>query len=270
MQSCPACQKHLPSRDRFCAYCGAKLPRALPLVGWGPGQARVNPPVSQATRGGWLLRNRLGAMAAVGGLLGAGVGGVLGQAFGNGVLGALVGGVGVGVAAAVGEGAAGPLPDERGAERFGAVLGGLGGLLALPVGVLVVASVVALAGGWAALATFAGEVRQNFNAGLVAPLAGALVGTVTGALAGYYLGLSGYRLGRRGAIAGAALAWTLAAVLAGLVAADQAAQSPVAAGVARGQAAALGIVVQVGGGAALLAAGRRWLGRLRGWWAGRP
>jgi hypothetical protein len=170
----------------------------------------------------------------------------------------------------VGEGAAGPLPDRRSAERFGAVLGGLGGLLGLGVGIVVAAGVMALAAGWDGVVAYAALLGGDVLQALLGPIVGALVGTVTGALAGYYLGVSGYRLGRRGAIVGAALAWTLAAVLAGLVTADQVAQGEMAVGAARGPAAALGIALQVGGGAAVLAAGRRWLGRLRGWWVGRP
>ena len=269
MHTCPNCKKTLPIRDGFCVYCGTALPRALPWQGWLPARAQAGasrPAAAVGGPAGWLARNRFRTMAVVGGLLGAGVGGILGQAFGNGWLGALVGGVGVGVAAAVGEGAAGPLPDRRSAERFGAVLGGLGGLLGLGVGVLVAAGVMGLATGWDGVVAYAALLGDDLSQALLGPIVGALVGTVTGALAGYYLSVSGYRLGRRGAIAGAALAWTLAAVLAGLVTADQVAQSEAAAGVARGPAAALGIALQVGGGAALLAAGRRWLGRLRGWW----
>jgi hypothetical protein len=209
-------------------------------------------------------------MGVVGGALGLGVGGVLGQAFGNGILGALVGALGAGVAAAVGEGAAGPLPDRRSAERFGALLGALGGALGLLVGVIVAGAVLGLAGGWAGVGAYFAQLVGDLSQALLGPLSGALVGSVTGALAGYYLGVTGYRLGRRGAIVGASLAWTLAAVLAGLVTADLVAQTEAAAGVGRGQAAALGILLQVGGGAALLAAGRRWLERLRGWWVRRP
>jgi hypothetical protein len=276
MQTCPTCKKVIPARDRYCVYCGSQLPRALPLLGWGPGQARVagapQPSLAEAIRAPrtWLGRNRLGTMAVIGGLLGAGVGGVLGQAFGNVWLGGLAGAAGAGAATAVGEGVAGPLPDRRSAERFGLVIGALGGLLALPVGVIVTLGVLMLSMGWAGLSAYFTQLTTDLTAALTPTIAGTIVGTVTGALAGYYLALTGYRLGRRGAIAGAALAWTLAAVLAGLVTADQAAQSELVVDMARSQAAALGILLQVGGGAALLALMRGWLGRLRRWWVGRP
>lgn len=272
MVDCPACRKHLPSGVRFCAYCGTAVPFHLPWpvrrparpvpVASGPAPRPLPAPARP-----WGLRQSQWLMGAAGGLLGAGVGGLLGVILGEGWVGAVIGGLGVGAGALLGEGLAGPIPDRRSAERFGILLGGLGGVLALQVGVLVVLLVTAWTGGWEGLRTLWALLRANFNLAFMGPAVGALAGTGLGALSGYYLGRGGYNLGRRGAIAGAALAWMLAAALAGFITGDYIGQTL---GAARVEAALVGIVVQVGGGALLLAAVRRGLGRWRNWWVRRP
>jgi hypothetical protein len=206
-------------------------------------------------------------MGAVGVLLGAGAGGLLGLALGQPAMGAVIGGAGAGSSALLGEALAGPIPDRRSAERFGLFLGAVGGLLALPVGLLGVGTVAAWTGGWDGLRTLWALMRVNLNLVLVGPAVGALAGTGAGALSGYYLGGAGYNLGRRGTIAAAALAWTVAAVLAGLLTGDYAGQTL---GAGRVEAALVGVVVQVGGGVLLLAAVRRAVGRWRNWWVRRP
>jgi hypothetical protein len=206
-------------------------------------------------------------MGAAGGLIGAGAGGFLGLVAGEPSFGAVLGALGVGTSALLGEGFAGPIPDRRSAGRFGVVLGALGGLLALPAGLLVMLVVTAWAGGWEGLGTFWALLRANLNLALTWPALGALAGTGLGALSGYYLGRAGYTLGRRGAIAGAAVAWTLGAVLAGVLIGDFAGQTM---GAPRLDAALLGSVVQFAGGALLLAGLRRFFGRWRNWWVRRP
>ncbi|MCC6192185.1 MAG: hypothetical protein IT318_24405 [Anaerolineales bacterium] len=215
----------------------------------------------------WQMRRPQWLLGAAGALLGAGAGLLLGLALGQAAFGSLVGALGAGASALLGETVAGPIPDRRGAERFGLAMGGLGGLLALPVGLLVVLVVTGWIGGWEGFRTLWALLRADPNLGVLGLAAGALAGTVAGALSGYYLGGAGYRLGRRGAIAGAALAWTLAAILAGFITGDYASKTL---GVARVDAALLGGFVQVAGGTLLLAALRRAVGRWRNLWVRRP
>lgn len=269
MIDCPSCRKHLPAGVRFCAYCGAAVPFHWPWA--GRHMARSAPKALAPTRPRlaplWQVRRPQWLLGAAGALLGAVAGGLLGLALGQAAFGSLAGALGVGASALLGETVAGPIPDRRGAERFGLALGGLGGLLALPVGLLVVLAVTGWTGGWDGFRTLWALLRADPNLGLLGLAAGALAGTGTGALSGYYLGGAGYRLGRRGAIVGAALAWTLAAILAGLITGDYASK---ALGAARVDAALLGGFIQVAGGALLLAALRRAVGRWRNLWMRRP
>lgn len=266
MITCANCHKNLPAGDRFCAYCGTRQPFRLPWLGRAPAWASGTRPSAASWRLGRPIPRHL-VMAALGGGLGVLGGAGLGVLLGSGPLGAMLGGLGVGAAAAVAELTAGPIPDVNGAQRFGLVVGVLGGLLALPGGLLVVAAVMVANQGLDGLVFLRGLMQVNFTYGVLGTLVGAAVGTVAGGLLGYYLGLGGYRLGRRGALLGAALAWTLAAGVAGAIAGDYAAQII---GVERWPAARLGVVIQIVAGGVLLYALRPALARLRWWWARKP
>ena len=260
MVTCANCHKLLPGGDRYCAYCGTKQPIYIPYIGrmrWrgGPGGAPNRPLARQWITGG--LAAALGAGA------GAAAGLALGQVWVCGVLGAL----GAGGVAAVADLTAGAIPDRGTAQRFGLALGLTAGLLALPLGVLVLTVVVVASQGLDGLAFVRGLMQVKFSYGVLGTLIGTAVALVAGAAGGYYAGQGGYTFGRRGALLGAALAWAVAAGLAGLIAGDYAAQII---GVERLPAARLGLGVELVAGALLLAALRPALARLKWWWARRP
>ncbi|MCC7359686.1 MAG: zinc ribbon domain-containing protein [Anaerolineales bacterium] len=260
MVSCATCHKVLPPADRFCAYCGTRQPfrwpwaarRGLPAgLGWVRGQ-----PLPRT----WITG---GLGAALGAGLGAAVGLALGSLWLMGVFGAL----GLGAAAALADLTAGAIPDRATAQRFGLAWGLTAGLLALPLGVLVLAVVVMADQGLAGLAFVRGLMQVKFSYGVLGTLIATAVGLAVGAAGGYYAGQGGYALGRRGALLGAALAWVVAAGLAGLIAGDYAAQII---GLDRLPAARLGLGVEIVVGALLLAGLRPALARLKWWWGRRP
>ena len=139
MISCTNCHKNLPAGDRFCAYCGTRQPWQLPLFG------RRLPTVPRP--GGALGRwtpPRQWVTAGLGGLLGAAAGAGLGLALGQVWLGGVMGALGVGAAEAVADLTAGAIPDQAAAQRFGLVFGACAGLLALPLGLVVLALVLGI------------------------------------------------------------------------------------------------------------------------------
>ncbi len=263
MITCANCHKHLPAGDHFCAYCGTRQPWRLP---WFAGRGL---PVGQrpAFAAGWRTPPRQWVTAALGGALGATAGAAVGALLGELWLGLTMGALGVGAAAAVADLTAGAIPDQAAAQRFGLVMGATAGLLALPLGLLVLALVLGVNQGWEGLVFLRGLMQVKFSYGVLGTLIGTVVATIGGGGLGYYLGRAGYDLGRGGALLGAALAWTVAAGAAGLIAGDYAGQII---GVERLGAARLGVMVQIGVGALLLAALRPALGRLRWWWGRRP
>jgi hypothetical protein len=263
MVTCENCHKHLPAADRFCVYCGTRQPFRLPWL--GRRRVPTGPPVPVWRRALHLSRYVL--TAGLGGALGLVLGAVLGVALGSILVGGLMGGLGVAAAGFVAEQVAGPIPDRAAAQRFGLVLGVTSGLLALPLGLLVLAAVLVANQGMDGLVFLRGLMQVKFTYGLLGTVVGTAVGTLAGAVLGYYLGRTGYRLGRRGALLGAAVAWSVAAGLAGSFAGDYAGQII---GVDRMPAARLGVVVQILVGALLLALVRPALGRLRWWWVRRP
>jgi hypothetical protein len=250
MLQCPTCHKTLPYGDRYCAYCGAALARRLPFG------LRLSLPNLYIPRRQWM-------MAAGGAALGGMSGGLLGLMLGAAFVGFWVGAIGLGAGAMLGEAVAGAIPDRRSAERFGLIIGGLGGLLALVGGTLIAALFSLTDGDPAGVVEFFGLL----TAGLPGTLASAIVGVGAGVLAGRYFGAGGYLFGRRGAIVGAAAAWTLAGVLAGVVSGDYAGQIT---GADRVASATLGAVVQVLVGALLLFGLQGLVRRWRNWWARRP
>lgn len=252
MQPCPRCSKQLPSSVRFCAYCGADLPRRP----WRAWLDTLTLPAS--------ARPAI-ALGAAGALMGAGVGGLLGQLLGDPSagdvwLGGLVGAAGMGIASAWGDTlAAGHLDRDR-ARRFGQVFGGAGGALAFIGGVVVVMLILWQAGQAAGLQPALAFVAAHFRAGLYLAFGGGFLGAATGILAGRFAARVGYQLlQRRGAIIGAALAWTLGSIIGGLFVGNRAATlvggDPVA-------GALLGMVLQVGLGALVLTQAQR---LARGW-----
>ncbi len=263
MNTCANCQKHLPPGDRFCAYCGTRQPWRL-LPWFGRSGVPAAPPAFVA---GWRTPPRQWVTAGLGAALGAAAGAVLGVALGQLWLGVALGALGVGAAAALADLTAGAIPDQAGAQRFGLVLGATAGLLALPLGLLVLAVVVVAEQGLAGLTFVRGLMQVEFSYGVLGTAIGSVVGGLGGGGLGAYFGRTGYDLGRRGALLGAALAWTVAAGAAGLIAGDYAGQII---GVDRLPAARVGLVVHIALGALLLAALRPALGRLRWWWLRRP
>lgn len=263
MITCTNCQKRLPAGDPFCAYCGTRQPFRFPWFG-RPGLASVPRPAFAA---GWRTPPRYLVTALLGAALGAAGGAALGMALGNPWLGGSLGALGVGAAAAVAEQVAGPIPDQAGAQRFGLVLGATAGVLALPLGLLVLAVIAVSNMGLDGLAFVRQLMQARLSFGLLGALIGGAIGLLGGGGLGFYLGGGGYALGRRGALLGAALAWTVAAGAAGLFAGDYAGQVIL---VERLPAAQVGVGVVVIGGALLLAALRPALGRLRWWWVRRP
>lgn len=263
MITCANCHKHSPAGDRFCVYCGTRQPWRLPWFA-SRGQPGVPRPEFAA---GWRSLPRQWVTAALGGALGAAAGAAVGALLGQLWLGLIMGALGVAAGAAVADLTAGPIPDQAAAQRFGLVLGATAGLLALPLGLLVLAVIVVADQGLAGLTFVRGLMQVKFSYGVLGTLIGSTVGVIGGGGLGYYLGRTGYDLGRRGALLGAALAWTVAAGAAGLIAGDYAGQII---GVARLPAARLGLVVHIAVGALLLAGLRPALGRLRWWWVRRP
>ncbi len=268
MISCTSCHKTIPPGDRFCAYCGTRQPFRLPWLGRAPAwatSAAGATPALPGRPGGPIPRHLLSAGLGAG--LGAMVGAAAGVVLGSLPLGAILGALGVGAAAAVAELTAGPIPDEKAAQRFGLVLGVLSGLLALPGGLLVLAAVVVADQGLDGLVFVRGLMQVKLTYGVLGTLLGTAVALFVGGLLGYFLGQTGYNFGRRGALLGAALAWTVAAGLAGLIAGNYAGQII---GVEQLAAARLGFVVQILVGALLLYLVRPAWGRLRWWWVRKP
>jgi zinc ribbon protein len=250
---CPACQKQIPTDDRFCAYCGAPQGRRLL-----PGLTLRLPSIPVR----WL------PIAIAGAVLGGMGGALLGSVVGGPWFGLVSGAVGIGASAALGEVVAGAVPDRRSAERFGQALGALGGALVFPGAILAALLITAWYGAPHTLTEFVVLLSGGFYLSLPSAIGGALIGILVGFGLGRLSGRAGYTLlRRRGAILGAAVAWTLAGALGGLFTGDFAGRL---AGAPRLQSAAIGVGVQILLGAlALIPLGslhRLW----RGWRKRRP
>ena len=256
MQACPRCHKKLPGSARFCAYCGANLPRR-PWREWL--SVLALPAASRPA----VVMGVLGA--AVGALGGGALGQLLGDpAQADWLLGGLVGAAGMGIASAWGDTLAAGYLDRDRARRFGQVFGGFGGGLAALGGLLVAVLILWQASQPAGLAAAFAFLAANIAGGLRTAFTGGFLGAATGILAGRFAARIGYDLlQRRGAVIGAALAWTLGGIVGGLFAGDSAAKlaggDPVA-------GALLGMVVQVALGAVVLTQ-VQWF--VRGWRAWR-
>jgi hypothetical protein len=250
---CAACQKQIPSDDRFCAYCGAPQGRRL-LPGLNfrlPGL-----PVR------WL------PIALAGGLLGGAGGALLGGLVGGTWFGLLTGAVGIGASAALGEVVAGAIPDRRAAERFGEALGALGGCLVLLGGMLAAMLITAGFGAPQSLGALLLLLTGGFYLSLPGAIGGALIGILVGFGLGRLTGRAGYALfRRRGAILGAALAWTVSSALGALFAGDYIGRQ---AGAPRLQSAAIAVALQILLGALALIPLRSLHRRWRNWRSRRP
>ncbi|MGH2524660.1 MAG: zinc-ribbon domain-containing protein [Anaerolineales bacterium] len=236
---CPRCAKTIPVEARYCAYCGAPL---TPLALWQRLTSHVSIPRPTLIAGAWGM-----ALGALGGVL-------IGSAFGDVGLGALLGMLGVGLSGAAAEGMLGAIPSRQAAGRFGPILGLLGGAFSMAGGILT-GAVVALQGGQPAsgfdtVALFVGGLFL----GSVCGAAGAIVGVLLGFPAGLIAARIGVRFGRWGAILGGASAWTIGSVVAGALAGDFAGSVMNA---DRTQSAIAGMWIQLLVGVLLLAQIRR-------------
>lgn len=260
MMHCPSCSKTLPTRVRFCAYCGTATTRR-PWQAWLESVAL--PSVARPAA----------LVGVLGALLGALAGGLIGQLLGDpaqwdGLLGGVVGAAGMGIASAWGHTIAAAYLDRDSARRFGQLYGGVGGALAVVGSLLVVVLILWQAGQPAGFANALQLIAANLVTGSRLALVSGFLGAATGILAGRFAARVGYQLlQRRGAVIGAALAWTLGGIVGGLFAGERAA-SLVGGDLVAG--ALLGMVVQVALGALVLTQVQRGVRAWRAWRRVRP